>query len=153
MALSSGSVLTHRLVDPHERVVIGSSVLLDHRQQLDLARLSTGQAVLHSASRAAPSVIQVDVDDAVWRYAHAEEIPLHAPAERLPWLAPSGAPRHGERAESLVRELAAAGHRPLEVRDMATRALLQGWEGDVEALLLLLNRMNRALGAERKARA
>lgn len=57
----SGSVLTHRLIDPNERAVIGSAVLLDSRQQQDLARLETGQAVLFSSKRS--NSVVVDVDD------------------------------------------------------------------------------------------
>jgi hypothetical protein len=59
----SGSVLSHRLVDPDERIVVGSAVLLDARQQQDLARLSTGQAVLFSAGRTTSVVVDVDRSD------------------------------------------------------------------------------------------
>lgn len=56
----SGSILTHRLVDPSERSVVGSAVLLDERQQQDLARLAIGQAVLFSSRRVASTVVDVD---------------------------------------------------------------------------------------------
>jgi hypothetical protein len=56
----SGSVLSHRLIDPNERSVVGSAVLLDARQQQDLARLETGQAVLFSSRRTNSVVVDVD---------------------------------------------------------------------------------------------
>jgi len=59
----SGSVLTHRLIDPHERAIVGAAVLLDERQQQDLVRLETGQAVLFSSRRATSVVVDVDAGD------------------------------------------------------------------------------------------
>lgn len=66
----SGSVLTHRIVDPAERVTVGSAVLLDDRQQSDLARLPMGQAVLHSAERSFSVVVDVDAVDALMPSGH-----------------------------------------------------------------------------------
>lgn len=56
----TGSIFAHRLVDPVERALVGSAVLLDERQQQDLARLGTGQGVLFSSSRVGSVVVEVD---------------------------------------------------------------------------------------------
>jgi len=88
----SGWVLTHRLIDPHERAIVGAAVLLDERQQQDLARLELGQAVLFSSRRAISVVVDVDAGDA----AHGE---LFA----LPTQAAHAAARDGAR-RSLVAD-------------------------------------------------
>lgn len=56
----AGSVLSHRLVEPRERLVVGSALLFDEAQQTDLARLGTGQVALYSAGRVASVVVDVD---------------------------------------------------------------------------------------------
>jgi hypothetical protein len=58
MKLTS-TVLTHRLVDAGERAAVGGALLLDERQQVDLARLAIGEAVLFSPSRTSPVVLRV----------------------------------------------------------------------------------------------
>lgn len=55
-----GSILAHRLVDAHERSVVGASVLLDARQTDDLARLRTGEAVVYTSERVSSALIRVD---------------------------------------------------------------------------------------------
>lgn len=55
----TGSLLTHRLVEPNERLLIGAALLLDERQQTDLARLAMGQAVLYSSDRTSPVVVNI----------------------------------------------------------------------------------------------
>lgn len=59
----AGSVLSHRLVEPQERLVVGSALLFDEAQQTDLARLGTGQAALYSAGRVASVVFDVEPVD------------------------------------------------------------------------------------------
>lgn len=85
----SGSVLTHRIVDAYERASVGSSVLLDERQQSDLARLPMGQAVLHSAERSTSVSVQIEaVADLSPDGAERLTSETTAPAQQLPFLAP-----------------------------------------------------------------
>lgn len=56
----AGSVLSHRIVDAAERESVGSAVLLDARQQSDLARLPNGQAILYSADRFSSVVVEIE---------------------------------------------------------------------------------------------
>lgn len=47
----TGSKMTHRVVEPRERELMGASMLLDQRQQDDLARLERGRAAVFSPNR------------------------------------------------------------------------------------------------------
>lgn len=89
----SGSVLTHRIVDPQERLSIGSAVLLDERQQSDLARLPLGQAVLHSAERSFSVVVNIDAEKSLVPDPVAVNL-MGSP------LAPSSLPFHTAKAEN-----------------------------------------------------
>lgn len=71
----TGSVLAHRIVEPDERRIIGDAVLLDVRQQQDLARLSPGQAVVYSGQTDGSVVVDVEA-----RAAPLSTVPVAAEA-------------------------------------------------------------------------
>ncbi|WJZ68347.1 ATP-binding protein [Kocuria rosea] len=77
----TGSVCTHRLVDPDERTTVGAALLLDDRQREDLARLRTGQAVVHSTTRTAGAVVDIVPPPALMLEQQREA----AITARLPW--------------------------------------------------------------------
>jgi hypothetical protein len=56
----TGSVLAHRLVEPAERAAVGAGLLLDARQQDDLARLPRGRAVLYAGQSVGSVVVDVE---------------------------------------------------------------------------------------------
>lgn len=77
----TGSVCTHRLVDPGERTTVGAALLLDTRQTEDLARLRTGQAVVHSTTRTSGAVVDIELPPGLLTN-QQREVGTEA---RLPW--------------------------------------------------------------------
>ena len=55
----TGSKIAHRLVEPEERAAIGSSMLLDARQQEDLARLPSARAIVFTSEAEGPVVVDI----------------------------------------------------------------------------------------------
>ena len=164
----TGSQLTHRLVDYQERVTVGSALLLDSRQQLDLARLDTGQAVLFSAGRTASVVVEVDAEaelDATDRAVPAAtgSSLCEDPSQDLPWcigcrtmcrygdrgraLAAS-IPRSVRRPQDLVLALAAASGNADLLRCAAAGALADRHDGSVPDFLSDLKDIDDAVRAE-----
>ncbi|MDO9396324.1 MAG: hypothetical protein Q7T71_07260 [Herbiconiux sp.] len=145
----SGSVLTHRLVDPEERIVIGSAVLLDERQQQDLARLTTGQVVLHSAERTSSVVVAVDpVANLLERRSDGSSRARH----RLPWKTPATSGGARETMEQAVRRLADDGVVPGMLRSRMVVTLAARHGGDTEAFLADYQALEGALAKEYERR-
>jgi hypothetical protein len=55
----TGSKITHRLVELAERQIMGATMLLDERQQEDLARLPAARAAVFTSEADGPSVVNV----------------------------------------------------------------------------------------------
>lgn len=55
----TGSKIVHRIVDAHERVLVGTAMLLDPGQQGDLARLPPARAAVFTADSEGPTVVNV----------------------------------------------------------------------------------------------
>lgn len=171
----SGSVLTHRLIDPHERAIIGAAVLLDERQQQDLARLETGQAVVFSSRRATSVVVDVEArDDAA--PGGSLEVATRAPARALVPAARVELPfcigclqmcRHETQARRLVahkpapdgsaaqlwEHFAAQTVDPGLARCAAGMALAASWQGTVPRFLTEVRELDDALTAHVRNRA
>lgn len=81
----AGSMLSHRLVDDDERTTVGAAMVLDDSQAGDLARLETGEIVVHSPHRRGGVVARVRPPTAL-----LAATPADAPStvrNRLPWVA------------------------------------------------------------------
>jgi hypothetical protein len=55
-----GSLISHRIVEASERQSVGAAMVLDDAQQVDLARMSQGRALLYSPTRTAAVLCDVD---------------------------------------------------------------------------------------------
>ncbi|WP_405059227.1 DUF87 domain-containing protein [Kribbella sp. NBC_01505] len=164
----TGSQLTHRLVDYDERVAVGSALLLDSRQQLDLARLDTGQAVLFSAGRTASVVVDVETEAALDEFdsavpAIAGSSLCESPSQDLPWCIgcrsmcrhldhgralASSIPMSVKRPEKLVLALADSAGDANLLRCAAATALADRHEGSVPDFLSDLRDVDDAIRAE-----
>lgn len=58
----TGSKIAHRTVEAEERSLLGASMMLDNRQQEELARLAIGRAVVHTAGSSAPMLAEITAD-------------------------------------------------------------------------------------------
>lgn len=66
----AGSLLTHRVVDSHDRELLGAAMLLDQRESMDIARLGQGQALVYSPERLGSALVQVKAVPLVARDGH-----------------------------------------------------------------------------------
>lgn len=78
----TGSLLSHRIIEPGERSAIGTALLLDDRQQEDLARLPRGRAVLYGGQSDGSVVVDVDPMP-------QDPVPVRAPVARSMATGPS----------------------------------------------------------------
>lgn len=142
-----GSTIAHRIVDKDERERIGAAVLLDSRQQEDLARLPHGHAVVYTASSDSSVVVDVQMEDGL-RVTRASPAPRNLPWKSLDGASPTGSAttaRSAIDAKALVRYSREAGHTLPETRRRVMRAIVDAYTADSEELLRQHDRMEQAI--------
>ncbi|EYR62440.1 hypothetical protein N866_08520 [Actinotalea ferrariae CF5-4] len=143
-----GSTIAHRIVDQDERERIGAAVLLDERQQEDLARLPHGQAVAYTASSDSSVVVDVRMEQSLLRQGTDRTV-----ADRLPWRAVPPVPANeGKDLMSLAQACRSEGLGARETRRRLMRFVVDRHGRDPERLLLEHEKVEEAIMALRRAR-